>query len=116
VTQTFLRRASYAHSVVYAVLLYVAFVDRHDALVTVFGWAHGLLWIAMSLLCIAAVRRRVIPLWLAVMVAVVGGVGPFAGSIAFYLEKRTGARQRVALPRHDEGVCSEPPHGSEHHG
>ena len=35
----------------------------------VFGWAHGLGWILMSLLCIDAVRRRVIPLWLGVMVA-----------------------------------------------
>ena len=34
----------------------------------------------MSLLCVDAVRRRVLPLWLGVMVAVVGGVGPFAGS------------------------------------
>jgi hypothetical protein len=74
--------------VVYAVLLYVAFVDRHDDLVTVFGWAHGVLWIVMSLLCLAAVRRRLIPLWLGVMVAVVGGVGPFAGSVGFLLHQR----------------------------
>ena len=87
-TQPFLRRASYAHSAVYCVLLYVAFVDRNDSLVTIFGWAHGLLWIAMSLLCLEAVRRHVIPLWLGVMVAVVGGVGPFAGSVGFYVEKR----------------------------
>ena len=53
-----------------------------------FGWAHGLLWIAMSLLCLEAVRRRRIPLWLGVTVAVVGGIGPFAGSIGFALEKR----------------------------
>ena len=91
-TQTFLRRASYAHSVVYCVLLYVAFVDRNDTLVTVFGWAHGLLWIAMSLLCLEAVRRHVIPLWLGVMVAVIGGIGPFAGSIGFFLESRRNAR------------------------
>jgi hypothetical protein len=74
--------------VVYAVLLYVAFVDRHDDLVTIFGWAHGVLWIVMSLLCLAAVRRRLIPLWLGVMVAVVGGVGPFAGSVGFLLHQR----------------------------
>ena len=90
-TQGFLRRASYTHSVVYCVLLYVAFVDRHDQLVTIFGWLHGLLWIAMSLLCLEAVRRRVIPLWLGVMVAVVGGIGPFAGSIGFFLESRRNA-------------------------
>ena len=53
----------------------------------VLGWAHGIGWIVMSLLCIDAVRRRVIPLWLAVMVAVVGGVGPFAGTIGFIVEE-----------------------------
>ena len=43
----------------------------------------------MSLLCIDAVRRRVIPLWLGVTVAVIGGIGPFAGSIGFiYAERR----------------------------
>ena len=83
-----LRRGSYLHSAIYCVLLYVAFVDRHDGLVSVFGWLHGLLWIAMALLCLEAVRRRVIPLWLGVMVAVVGGVGPFAGSIGFYVRSR----------------------------
>ena len=87
-TASTLRRLSYLHSAIYAVLLYVAFVDRHDDLVTVFGWAHGLLWIAMALLCLEAVRRRVIPLWLGVMVAVVGGIGPFAGSIGFYVDSR----------------------------
>ncbi len=79
---------SYLHSAVYAVLLYVAFVDRHDELVTVFGWAHGVLWIVMSLLCLAAVRRRALPLWLGVTVAVVGGIGPFAGSLGFLLHQR----------------------------
>ena len=83
-----LRYLSYLHSAVYAVLLYVAFVDRHDDLVTVFGWAHGVLWIVMSLLCLAAVRRRALPLWLAVTVAVVGGIGPFAGSLGFLLHQR----------------------------
>jgi hypothetical protein len=87
VTAAFLRRLSYLHSAIYAGLLYVAFVDRHDGLVTVFGWAHGLLWIAMALLCLEAVRRRIIPLWLGVMVAVVGGIGPFAGSIGFFRNK-----------------------------
>ena len=87
-SEALLRRLSYLHSAIYAVLLYVAFVDRHDELVTVFGWAHGLLWIAMALLCLEAVRRRVIPLWLGVMVAVIGGIGPFAGSVGFLRNKR----------------------------
>ena len=49
----------------------------------------------MSLLCVDAVRRRVIPLWLGVMVAVVGGVGPFAGSAGFVIaERRAASTQR----------------------
>ena len=36
-------------------------VRRPTPATTVFGWAHGLGWIAMSLLCLAAVRRRVHP-------------------------------------------------------
>jgi hypothetical protein len=83
-----LRYISYAHSLVYCALLYFAFVNRNDDLVLILGWAHGLLWIGMSLLCLAAVRRRILPLWLGVLVAVVGGVGPFAGSVGFAVHKR----------------------------
>jgi hypothetical protein len=49
------------------------------------------MWIAMSLICIAAARARVIPFWLAVTVAVLGGLGPFAGSIGFVLAERSRA-------------------------
>ena len=82
-----LKAGSYTHSVVYAVLLWAAVTDR-ESIVSVLGWVHGIGWIVMSLLCLAAVRRRTIPLWLGVMVAVVGGVGPFAGSIGFLVEDR----------------------------
>jgi hypothetical protein len=82
-----LKAGSYTHSVVYAVLLWAAITDR-ESVVSVLGWVHGVGWIVMSLLCLAAVRRRTIPLWLGVMVAVVGGVGPFAGSIGFLVEDR----------------------------
>ena len=92
-----LRYGSYTHSVVYCVLLWAALTDR-EGVVSVLGWVHGIGWIVMSLLCLAAVRRRVIPPWLGVMVAVVGGVGPFAGSLGFYLEERR-ARQHSRRPR-----------------
>ena len=82
-----LKAGSYTHSVVYLVLLWAAITDR-EGIVSVLGWVHGVGWIAMSLLCLEAVRRRTIPLWLGVMVAVVGGVGPFAGSIGFMVEGR----------------------------
>lgn len=81
-----LRRLSYLHSTAYAALLWAAIAD--SGAVHWLGWVHGFGWIGMSLLCIAAVRRRTIPLWLGVMVAVIGGVGPFAGSIGFYALKR----------------------------
>lgn len=90
-TFTRLKYLSFAHSAVYGGLLALWLSDGPDGPRAVLGWAHGVGWIAMSLLCIAAVRARVIPLWLAVMVAVVGGVGPFAGSIGFVVcERRCG--------------------------
>ena len=91
-TQALLRRASYAHSTAYAVLLWAAITER-EGVVGVVGWVHGVGWIVMSLLCLEAVRRRVIPLWLGVVVAIVGGVGPFAGSIGFYVEKHRAEKE-----------------------
>ena len=54
----------------------------------VFGMAHGLGWIAMCVLTLAAVRARVIPLRLGIAVAVIGAVGPFVGSYEFVREER----------------------------
>jgi hypothetical protein len=88
ITFTRLKYLSFAHSAIYLSLLTVWLAGGPEGLKTVLGWAHGVGWIAMSLLCIAAVRLRVIPLWLAVMVAVIGGVGPFAGSIGFVVCER----------------------------
>jgi hypothetical protein len=93
-----LRYMSYGHSAVYTVLLWAAITDR-ESIVSVLGWVHGVGWIVMSLLCLAAVRRRVIPGWLGVMVAVIGGIGPFAGSAGFYLEERK-IRDQSRQPRH----------------
>ena len=83
-----LKYLSFTHSAVYTCLLVTWIVGGLDDLKYVLGWAHGIGWIAMSLLSIDAVRRRVIPLWLGVMVAVVGGVGPFAGSAGFVYAER----------------------------
>ena len=83
-----LKLLSFAHSAIYLTLLTVWLVPGLHGAERVFGWAHGLGWILMSLLCIDAVRRRVIPLWLGVTVAVIGGIGPFAGSAGFVLQDR----------------------------
>jgi hypothetical protein len=83
-----LKYLSFTHSAIYVTLLTVWLVPGLAGAELVFGWAHGVGWIVMSLLCIDAVRRRVIPLWLGLMVAVVGGVGPFAGTIGFIVLER----------------------------
>ena len=97
ITFTRLKYLSFAHSGVYLTLLVLAVLDAPAKLY--FGWAHGIGWILVSLLCIAAVRRRVIPLWLAVTVVVIGGLGPFAGSAGFVYEERRKRRQEVQLQR-----------------
>lgn len=90
-----LKYLSFTHSAIYTALLLFAISGANDDVKYVLGWAHGIGWIVMSLLCVDAVRRRVLPLWLAVMVAVVGGVGPFAGSAGFvFAERRAGSEQR----------------------
>ena len=85
---------SFIHSTIYLTLLVLAFVAGNPQPATfIFGLAHGLIWIGMSLVCIAAARVRIIPFWLAVTVAVLGGLGPFCGSIGFVVEDR---RRRAA--------------------
>jgi hypothetical protein len=84
-----LEAVSFTHSAIYLGLLVCAFVLSNPEPETfVLGMAHGCLWIGMSLVCIAAARARVIPYWLAVTVAVLGGLGPFAGTIGFIVAER----------------------------
>jgi hypothetical protein len=85
---TTLKYLSFTHSTVYAILLTVWIVPGLHTLELVFGLAHGLGWILMCVLCIEALRARVIPLPLAVAVAVIGAVGPFVGSYEFVREQR----------------------------
>jgi hypothetical protein len=84
---------SFTHSAIYLGLLVCAFVAGNPEPATfILGLLHGLLWIGMSIACIIAARTRVIPFWLAVTVVVLGGLGPFAGSIGFVLADRRNAR------------------------
>jgi len=96
-TFTHLKYLSFTHSAIYVTLLVLAILNAPAKLY--FGWAHGIGWIVISLLCIDAVRRRVLPLWLAVTVVVIGGLGPFAGSAGFIYYERRLRRQEVPLRR-----------------
>jgi hypothetical protein len=92
--------ASFIHSGVYIALLVCAFaLGKPEPATFVLGLTHGLMWIGMSLVCIAAARARIIPFWLAVTVAVLGGLGPFCGSIGFVVESRR-RRRRAATSRY----------------
>jgi hypothetical protein len=83
-----LKRLSFTHSAIYLTLLVVWIVPGLHPLEFVFGMAHGLGWIAMCVLTLAAVRAHVIPLRLGIAVAVIGAVGPFVGSYEFVREER----------------------------
>jgi hypothetical protein len=90
-----LKYLSFTHSAVYLSLLCVWLIPGLHPEEYVLGWCHGIGWICMSLLAVWAVRRRVIPLWLGVTVAVVGAVGPFAGSVGFVVQERRVDRGKV---------------------
>jgi hypothetical protein len=84
-----LELVSFTHSSVYLALLVCAFaIGNPEPETFILGMTHGLLWIGMSLVCILAARAGIIPFWLAVTVAVLGGLGPFAGSIGFLYTDR----------------------------
>jgi hypothetical protein len=84
-----LKWISFTHSCIYTALLLCAFViGKPQPFTFVLGLTHGLLWIFMSLACIAAARMRIVSLRLAVAVAVLGGIGPFFGSYEFIREQR----------------------------
>jgi hypothetical protein len=90
---------SFVHSGVYLALLLCAFAAGNPEPATfILGLSHGLLWIGMSLVCIAAARAGVVPYWLAVTIAVLGGLGPFAGSAGFVIETRRRRRRTPYQP------------------
>lgn len=89
-----LETVSCFHSCIYLALLICAFaLGNPEPQTFILGLTHGLLWICMSIVCIASVRFRVIPFWLAVTVAVLGGLGPFLGTAGFVYETRRRARR-----------------------
>jgi len=85
-TFTRLKWTSLFHSVVYLSLIICALAGLAGPTL-VLGWTHGILWIAMSMACLLAVRQRVIPFRIGIAVAVLGGLGPFIGSYEFVREQ-----------------------------
>ena len=100
-----LEAVSFIHSTIYLSLLVCAFaLGNPEPETFILGMAHGLIWIGMALVCIAAARARIIPYWLALTVAVLGGLGPFAGTIGFVIEARRRRQKAVSgLPLTADG-------------
>jgi hypothetical protein len=109
-----LKWVSFTHSCVYTALLVCAFVvGKPQPETLVLGWTHGLLWIGMSLACITCARLRIVPLRLAVAVAVLGGIGPFFGSAEFIREQRRREASDTDAPTGGGSAgASEPSPGS----
>ena len=98
VTFGVLEAISLTHSCIYLALLTCAFaLGNPEPATFILGLSHGLIWIGMSLTCLAAARARVIPFWLAVLVCVLGGLGPFFGSIGFIVEARRRSQGVVTV-------------------
>ncbi|MCW3048556.1 MAG: hypothetical protein JWO74_2840 [Solirubrobacterales bacterium] len=93
-----LKRLSFTHSVIYLTLLTVWILPGLHQLEFIFGLAHGVGWIAMCVLCLAALRARVISLKLAVAVTVIGAVGPFVGTYEFFREERPSTTSASSVP------------------
>ena len=86
-----LKWASATHSTIYAALLGSWAAGWHTGQL-VFGYAHGIGWFVMCGLAYVGLRRAVIPLYIAVCVALVGAVGPFVGTASFIREERRKKR------------------------
>lgn len=94
-----LEATSFTHSCIYAALLVCAFAaGKPEPATFVLGLTHGLLWIGMSLACLSAARLKIVPLRLAVAVAVLGGLGPFFGSYEFVRAARRGGTRADTDP------------------
>lgn len=93
----FLRGCSFLHSAIYLTLLTLVAIPGHQGAQTVFGYGHGIGWILMTLMALAAMRHRTITVTHAALISIGGAVGPFIGSGAFILlERRREPRADVA--------------------
>jgi phosphotransferase system glucose/maltose/N-acetylglucosamine-specific IIC component len=86
-----LEAASIIHSVIFAALMVSAFLlGKPEPATFVFGFLHGVLFIAMAVVCAFAGVYEVLPPKVVVAVIVFGGAGPFIGSLWFvrYADER----------------------------
>lgn len=77
------------HSVLFTGLMLCAFVLDHPQPATfIFGFLHGVLYMAMALMVIVAGRLGTITWTTALVVIALGAMGPYFGTLDFWRESR----------------------------
>src|SRR3954462_7974645 len=88
---TTVRVLSFVSSAVFALLLLAWLLPGLEDETAWLGWAHGISFLILAALATVATRRGTVPLWLGVVVVVIGSIGPFVGTAAFVWESRRRA-------------------------
>jgi hypothetical protein len=85
------RRASWAESAIFALLVAFWLLPGFESETTAFGWAHGIGYLALLFLIFVAVIRHEVPFWLlAATFTPLGPVGSVVGTA--YLDRRDANR------------------------
>lgn len=91
-----LRLFSWLESAVFAGLLVVWLAPGAEGATTVFGWAHGIGYLALLFAIFAGVLRNIVPFWL--LAVTFTPVGPLGSLVGFaVLDRRSEDRDSGAL-------------------
>ena len=89
---------SVIHSVLFTGLMVCAFaLGKPQPATFIFGFTHGVMYMVMTVACIAAARLRIVPVTTALVVVIVGLFGPYFGAYEFLREERRDLNEE-ALP------------------
>lgn len=87
---------SIVHSILFTGLMLCAFVfDKPEPATFIFGFTHGVLYLVMAVLAGVAAKLRTISVTTALVVIILGAMGPYFGTYDFLRErsrKRRAAR------------------------
>jgi hypothetical protein len=87
------RRASWVETAIFALLVAFWLLPGFESETTVFGWAHGIGYLALLFLIFVAVIRHEVPFWL--LAATFTPLGPVGSVIGIaYLDRRHYDRGR----------------------
>ncbi len=80
---------SIIHSVFFTGLMLCAFVlGKPQPITFAFGFGHGVLYMVVGAACIIAARLRIVSVTTALVVVIVGLLGPYFGAYEFVREHR----------------------------